>query len=90
MSLLLIVTFTLVVALLTWAFCHIVAGIFRVRLYSEEINAAFKRNPDPFKPNQLWIVKTFMCLYWHKIDWLGEVFYYDCGLPEWRRTSQSN
>lgn len=75
---------------LVWAFVYIMTGVLKVWIYSEEIEHAFRRNPEPFKPNQLWIVKTLMALAWLKVKWYEEVFYYDTGLPPWRRNSQSN
>lgn len=66
------------------ALAYLFSGMFKVWLYNEEIKAAFRRDPKPFKPNQLWLVRIIMGLTWPYIDWEGEVLYYENGLPGYR------
>lgn len=64
---------------------HLLIGIIKIHIYGKDIKVAFRRDPHPFKPNQLWIIMTLMFLFWPWIDWEREVHYYKHGKPQWQR-----
>lgn len=64
---------------------HILSGLIKLSVFKDNINIAFDRNPWPFKPSQRWLLKLMLTLFWHKVDWWSEVFYYKNGKPEWMK-----